>query len=214
MSKKSIKPGDEFKSLNYGIFCIVDNKRWDNVLIRFPSGYEGAVTRQQVITGAVKDYFKRSYYGVGYIGGKKYKTKSNGKNTTCYNRWKNMLARCYDFETKKGRPSYDGCTVCGDWHNYQNYASWFYQNFISGFDVDKDIEINGNRVYSPKTCRFVSHKDNSIKANCKNYQLKSPDGVVFSIYNLKKFCEENNLTQSNVHKVINGERSHHKGWTI
>lgn len=30
---------------------------------------------------------------------------------------------------------------------------------------------------------------------------------------LVKFCEEHNLTAANLHKVINGERKHHKGWT-
>jgi len=37
--------------------------------------------------------------------------------------------------------------------------------------------------------------------------------VVFTGMNLVKFCKDNNLTRSNICKVIVGTRNHHKGWT-
>ncbi len=204
--------GESFNSANDGVFYIVEDNGWDNVTIMFLSGYISKATRSQIKKGQVKDRFKRTYYGVGFIGGIEFKTKGN--HSKAYYRWRNMIARCYDSKTQELMPTYIGCSVCDDWHNYQNYSKWFYDNFIPGFDVDKDILINGNKVYSPSTCKFVSHQENSEKATAKSYTLISPNLKEVKVYNLVKFCNENNLTPSNIHKVMNGERNHHKGWTV
>lgn len=45
------------------------------------------------------------------------------------------------------------------------------------------------------------------------FYLVSPDGEIFEGKNLTKFCEENNLSQSNLREVSIGKRLHHKGWT-
>jgi hypothetical protein len=52
------------------------------------------------------------------------------------------------------------------------------------------------------------------KANIKKFILTSPDGVCYITENgLTAFCEEHGLTVANMHKVVQGERKHHKGWT-
>lgn len=215
MAKKVLfEKGTSHQSRSDGAFLIVSDNGWDNVDIIFPSGYESNVCRQQIKEGRVKDYFKPIYFGVGFLGGRELKSKSKGRSTSAYNRWKHMLARCYDKETQERMPTYKGCTVCDEWHNFQNYAKWFYENYAKNCDVDKDIIKSGNKIYSPSTCKFVPHQENSEKATAKNYKFKSPLGELISIYNLNKFCLENNLTQANMRKVIDGTRSHHKGWTI
>jgi len=45
------------------------------------------------------------------------------------------------------------------------------------------------------------------------YELKDSDGKITIVENLSKFCRENELNKSAIHKVINGERTHHKGYT-
>tara|TARA_R110000782_G_C14664445_1_gene398246 strand:- start:48 stop:680 length:633 start_codon:yes stop_codon:yes gene_type:complete len=204
--------GECFKSANDGLFYIVEDNGWDNVSIIFASGYLSKATRNQIKTGKVKDRFKRTYCNVGFVGGIEFKTK--GKSSKAYYRWRHMILRCYDESTQDSMPTYKGCSVCDEWHNYQNYAKWFADNFIQGFDVDKDILVNGNKIYSPETCKFVSHQENSEKATAKEYQLRTPEGRLINVYNLNKFCTERNLTQSNMRKVINGDRKHHKGWTL
>lgn len=48
----------------------------------------------------------------------------------------------------------------------------------------------------------------------KHYTVVSPDGVKTEIFNMRKFCFENNLTPSAMSLVIQGKKPHHKGWTI
>jgi len=73
-----------------------------------------------------------------------------------------MLERCYckKYHTKK--PTYIGCSVAEEWHSFQNFAQWFYENSTESFELDKDILIKGNRVYSSKTCCFVPAEINVL----------------------------------------------------
>lgn len=41
----------------------------------------------------------------------------------------------------------------------------------------------------------------------------SPQGETFSIKNLKSFCLKHSLSVGNMHKVANGVRKQHKGWS-
>ena len=53
------------------------------------------------------------------------------------------------------------------------------------------------------------------KINTKTYICTDPDGVDHITTNgLTLFCEERNLTATNLMKVLRGDRPHHKGWTI
>jgi len=45
------------------------------------------------------------------------------------------------------------------------------------------------------------------------YEFKDADGNITIVENLSKFCRQNELNKSAIHKVINGERTHHKGYT-
>lgn len=49
--------------------------------------------------------------------------------------------------------------------------------------------------------------------NARNtYKLTSNDGKEIIVNNLTQFSKENNLQQSNLFKVVKGERDNHKGW--
>jgi len=53
---------------------------------------------------------------------------------------------------------------------------------------------------------------NSEYSKSTPFIVVNPDGEVVGGINLTRFCKENNLTQSAMHKVIAGKRNHHKGW--
>jgi hypothetical protein len=53
------------------------------------------------------------------------------------------------------------------------------------------------------------------RVNIKHYILTDPSGAEYHTRSgLSAFCREHNLTCSLLIKVLLGERSHHKGWTI
>lgn len=73
-----------------------------------------------------------------------------------------MLQRCYDPKLHLRHPTYKECNVIEEWHNFQNFASWFEKNYIDGYQIDKDLLVEGNKIYSPETCCFVPKEINLI----------------------------------------------------
>jgi len=124
-------------------------------------GTEKVVPSYNLRTGAVKDSLLPTYYGVGYLGLGKYKTKVGGKLTKVFSTWRSMLTRCYCTEYQTKNPTYTGCVVAEVWHNFQAFASWFEANYRKDCDLDKDIIGNG-KLYSPTTCCFVPRCINTL----------------------------------------------------
>ena len=82
-----------------------------------------------------------------------------------------MLKRCYSESYQKGARSYIGCSVSEEFKSFQSFMDWatkqvgFYED---DFQLDKDILVEGNRIYSSDTCCFVpSHLNVAmIKPSC------------------------------------------------
>lgn len=96
-------------------------------------------------------------FGVGINDVKEYT-----KGTKPYLVWKSMLARCYSDYTRRTNPAYDGCSVCEEWLTFSNFRNWFFDNYRDGMQLDKDIIVPGNKVYSPETCCFVPQEVNKL----------------------------------------------------
>lgn len=117
-----------------------------------------------------KSIITPTVHGIGYLGKGNYKSRVliNGvwEKEKAYQCWGNMLMRCYNQNYQKLHPSYIGFVVCDEWHNFQNFAEWYNQNYYEAknerMELDKDILIKGNKVYSPNTCIFVPHKINNL----------------------------------------------------
>ena len=77
-----------------------------------------------------------------------------------------MLRRCYNKKSHKKHPTYVDCKVCEEWLNFQNFAKWYENNYyeVEGerMELDKDILVKGNKVYSPDTCIFVPKTINGL----------------------------------------------------
>ena len=127
--------------------------------------------------GQIKNPCHPSIYGVGYDGIGKYTTTRNGKNTKEYVVWKGMIERCYSVEYKKKRHNYTECSVIVAWHNFQNYAQWYENNYKENFEADKDILIKGNKIYSPETCCFVPQEINTLFTKSNKTRGELPIGV-------------------------------------
>lgn len=211
--KDDTNAGAVFNIANGGTATIVNYNEYVNVTVELSHGHLRSVQMGDLRRGNIKDHMIPSVYGVGFIGNGPVNISIKGKHTKCYKTWTGIIQRCYSESLHKRRPTYIGCSVCDEWKNFQVFAKWFDENYIKGFDLDKDIKVDGNKIYGPDYCLFVSPKDNAIKAAAKEYKFISPEGVLTSIYNLRKFCQENNLTSSLMCKVNIGDRVHHKGWT-
>ena len=106
----------------------------------------------------------RLTYGVGFNSKRQHKTKINGKTTNSYQTWRNMLSRCYDKEFQKKYPTYVGCTVDKKWHDFQNFADWLdsHEYGSCGYELDKDVLIYGNKVYSEDNCVLLPKDINAL----------------------------------------------------
>jgi len=151
-------------SNNSGDFVVLNRLNYNEVEIEFvDTGGRRTVSAGSIRRGEVLDKMKPSREGVGFIGVGKYKSSIKGINTKCYQTWSDMLRRCYNAVLHKKFPTYKDCTVCTSWLNFQNFASWFDLNYIEGCELDKDLRVAGNKVYSPSTCMFVTQAENSAK---------------------------------------------------
>ena len=157
--------GKMCKSLNSGDFKIVKYNDAHNVEIRFlKTGFEMTVELGNIRKGEVKDPHSPSVRGVGIIGAK-YPSKINGVHTKEYGLWRRMLSRCYDDAFKKKQPTYIGCEVSDKFKSYEYFYEWCNEQI--GFDnkdwqLDKDLLIKGNKVYSESTCVFIPREINQI----------------------------------------------------
>lgn len=130
-----------------------------------------------IVNGIIKNPFNKKLYNIGYIGIGEHKSTIEGHKTKKYTTWNTMLQRCYDEKVHKKYPSYKGVTVCEEWHNFQNFAKWFEDNYVENWTLDKDILVKGNKIYSPETCCFVPSKLNNLFTKSNSSRGDLPIGV-------------------------------------
>ena len=134
--------------------------------------------------GEIKCPYERRVFGVGYIGIGEYSSKENGKTTKCYKVWHHMLQRCYYPKYLEKHPSYNGCEVCEEWHNFQTFSQWYENNYYEipneSMCLDKDILFKGNKIYSPETCVFVPQNINILFTKRNKSRGNYPIGVTYN----------------------------------
>jgi hypothetical protein len=208
-----IDPSKIYTTKNNGDFRILNYNKWNDVVVEFLStGFVTSTRSDLVLNGKVKDHTRPSVFGIGFIGVGAFRSGGGCYEKRRYKVWASMLERCYSDARQRTNPTYVGCSVCVEWHDFQIFAKWYNKNYIKGYQLDKDIRVCGNKVYSPDLCMFVTARDNTEKAHAKSYTFLSPLGVATCIYNLSKFCRENELNHRCMAKVYNGVARGHKGW--
>lgn len=153
--KRKITVGSVWESKSFGAFEVISYGGYLDVTIRFKiTGFETKVRSSNVSSGEVKDKLSPIVYGIGFIGDGKY-----GGDSAYYQIWHSMIQRCYSSSVHERQPTYIGCTVCQEWHNFQNFAKWCELNHPGGvgeYQLDKDLKVIGNKIYSPDKCIFVA----------------------------------------------------------
>lgn len=190
----------ETKYNNQGLkMWIIEYRGYNDIDIEFEDGFKVYNrTYNDFKNGTVKSKYFPELYGIGYMGDENSKDE-NGKTFRSYSVWVNMMTRCYNDKYKEVRPTYKDVTMCEEWHNYSNFKKWYDENYyeVEGerTEIEKDILIKGNKLYSPSTCVFIPQTLNSLftKRNSKRGVL--PIGVT-----KRKGCSKYTATYS-----INGK---------
>ena len=82
---------------------------------------------------------------------------NHGVRVSCpiYKSWGRMLERCFSAKWKARYPTYKDVVCCEDWKYFSNFKAWALKQSWENQELDKDLSVFGNRVYSPKFCIFI-----------------------------------------------------------
>lgn len=160
---------------------IVEYNNANYILVKFEQGEPIKTRWKEFVIGEVKNPYDRTIYEIGFIGEGKYKPNIEGKKTNQYKIWVSMFQRCYDEKFSEIHPTYKESIVCEDWHNFQNFAKWYDENYYGvdseRMNLDKDILLKGNKIYSPETCVIVPQKINILFVKSDSIRGKFPIGI-------------------------------------
>ncbi len=177
--KKAEYEGSVFKTKNYGDVEIVEYINNKRAIIKFiNTGYTVEENWSAIRSGYIRDRSLPTTCGFGYID---IEGASIGRNMTKeYQLWNNMINRCYNEKELSRNPTYKDCHVSEDWSYLSKFKEWCNQQI--GFDqvswqLDKDILVKGNKVYSPETCCFVPQEINNLFTKADRIRGKYPIGV-------------------------------------
>lgn len=157
--------------------CIEYNNAFD-IIVEFKTPYYRVKNNWcNFKKGNIKNPYYPSIYGVGIVG-ERSTVNEDGKRLKEYVAWVGMLQRIYRDN------AYKDCSICKEWLFFENFYNWLHSqpNFDKWlnnkkWDIDKDILIKGNKVYSPDTCCLVPSYINTLFIKSNKARNSLPIGV-------------------------------------
>ena len=179
--KKAEYTGKVYPSNKYGDVEIVEYINNKRAIIKFiNTGYTVEENWSAIRSGYIRDRSLPTTCGFGYID---IEGASIGRNMTKeYQLWNNMINRCYNSSLAHIHPTYKDCHVSEGWRYLSKFKEWYFKQI--GFDqvgwqLDKDILVKGNKVYSEETCCFVPSEINTLLVKRNSLRGEFPIGVGF-----------------------------------
>ena len=172
MSRKIDRTGETNMSNEGYTMKIIEYNNARDIIIQFEDEYKYRVRTRygRFKNGECKNPFYPSVCGHGYLGIDKEGNTPNvnefkdGKwrNTWEYNKWMNMLKRCFDNKYKEKKPTYKNVTCCNRWLCFANFLEdleilkqeYNWDDDIK-LNLDKDILNKNNKIYSLENCILV-----------------------------------------------------------
>ncbi len=181
MKQKETLIGKTYLTNEGYVIRIIDYITRHNVLICFVENTSCQIwtTLQNIKNGEIKYPYHKSVYGIGYYGEGFYTARKNNIKTEQYIKWFSMFNRCYNTDYQQKEPTYIGCSVSPEFHNFQNFAKWYdikIYNCSYPLELDKDLLVEGNKIYSPSTCCFLPKEINTAIKN-KRHDKKYMDEI-------------------------------------
>lgn len=127
---------------------------------------------------------RKLVHGVGFNDQTHVAKQEDGTYAKSYRLWTKMLGRCYSPSIHKDFPTYIACEVSENFKSYTFFKEWCdkqvgYDEFDdcgAAFQLDKDILVKGNKVYSEDTCCFVPKRVNNLLVTSKTRRGEHPVG--------------------------------------
>lgn len=188
--------GEETLNKQGCLMKVVKYNSTRDIIVEFQDEYKTEVhtSYREFVNGNVKNPYYPSVCGVGMVG-VKYKAAIGRNAIKEYEAWRGMIRRCFDKKTKEKGFAYKDVTCCKEWLNYENFYEWLHsqENFDKwynddGFDVDKDILVKGNKIYSPDTCCLVPQNVNKLFIKNNESRGNLPIGVTKYFNKFKAYC--------------------------
>ena len=199
MKKENKYVGKLFHTNSCGDLIIIEYINYCDVKVKFlDTGYTTNTKMTHVKNGKVRDYLKPILFGVGILGLNFTKGESS---TPMYDLWSGVMIRCYSPAWHKRKPSYVNCTSSDNFKYYPYFKEWCNKQIgfgNKGWQLDKDILVKGNKIYSEDTCCFVPLEINNLFIKGDAVRGKYPVGVNWSS-NKNKFMSR---------VSINGKRNY------
>lgn len=177
---------------------VIKYKKYDDIDVLFTE-YNYTLENcsyKTFLSKGLKYPYQKSVCNIGYMGVGRYKTSNKHGTSKYYTTWKNLFTRCYGCDIKSKDRSYHDVEICDEWHNFQNFAKWYEDNYyeVNGekMCLDKDILVKGNKMYSPDTCVFVPERINNIFINRSSKRGNTPMGVYYKM-KLNKYESYTNM---------------------
>lgn len=135
-------------------------------------------------------------------------------NSPYYSRWSGMLQRghCEKFKVKS--PSYKDKYVSEEWMLISTFKSWMEQQNWKGLELDKDILVKGNDVYSADTCAFVPAFVNSSLCLSTSNRGAHPLGVTYNKKENKFFSKIKSKGDVRVLGYFDNPTDAHRQWQM
>jgi hypothetical protein len=173
---------ERHQSNTTGWFTILQRTGKQCVIQFDETGYTTTVNIDNARAGKVKDPYYKTIYGVGFLG--EFDKRDFPYWKQAKQLWRNMMKRCY-CEKDNGTYAQRGVTVDTRWHCFANFLEDIAQleNFhmwLKGhtagtkYNLDKDLKVDGNKVYSKELCMFVTDSDNKSAAAVKSMTKHGP----------------------------------------
>lgn len=178
----------------------------------------------------MNDNYKKLIFGVGVndadyqvskysyttVGGKTVQTQE----WICpyYLKWHSLLQRLYSSIAKTSQPTYSECSVCEEWLLFSNFKAWVVDQPEVNWEymqLDKDLLVEGNKVYSPETCVFISRTVNTFIRDSFKRSDDLPTGVTRHTSKTSPFmgrCKDPLKRYTDYLGVFKTEEEAHSAW--
>lgn len=179
--------GNVYSSIKCGEFIITKYNNYRDVEVEFiKTNYKSNYEMCQLRRGNVKDPYFPTVRGVGVVG-QKYPTYIKHKNDKYtylaeYGIWCDMLKRCYSDKSDDKNKTYKDCSVSENFKHYEYFYEWCNKQIgfnNEGWQLDKDLVVKGNKVYSEDTCVFLPQELNKLLIKNEAIRGDFPIGVFY-----------------------------------